>query len=95
MAAVAIRGLTRRLAQGEATQGLLSLARSAKVLMECDAKPDEARLAGETGADPMPQLEHTAWGLAHRIAGPLRIAGVDLRWDPPAGRLGAAASRWP
>ncbi|WP_199195233.1 hypothetical protein [Thiomonas sp. X19] len=40
---LAIRGLTRRLAQGEATRGLPSLARSAKALMECDAKPDVTR----------------------------------------------------
>ena len=95
MAAVAIRGLTRRLAHGEATRGLLSLAQSARVLMACDAQPDEARLAAETQADHMPQREHTAWGPAHRVVAPLRMAGVDLRWDVPAGRLGAAAPRWP
>ena len=95
MAAVAIRGLTRRLAHGEATSALLSLAHSARVLMGCEAEPDETRLAAETEADCLPQLEHTAWGPAHRVAAPLRIAGVDLRWDVPAGRLGATAPRWP
>ena len=95
MAAVAIRGLTRRLAHGEATRGLLSLAQSARVLMGCDAEPGEARLAAESEADLMPQVEHTAWGLARRVAAPLRIGGVDLRWGLAAGRLGATAPRWP
>jgi hypothetical protein len=95
MAAAAMCGLTRRVKYDEATTWRLSLMGSAKVLMECDSLQGDAILVSESDADHSPQIEHTAWGDAHRVIGPIRIASVNLCWDIPAGKLGAAAPCWP
>jgi len=95
MAAAALRGLTRRLEHGVATRARLSLARTARQLIDFNAGWDDTPLAAETAADACAAIESTPWGPARRIASPWRIAGVDVRWDLPAGALGSAPPCWP
>ncbi len=94
VAAAAIRGVTQRLTRGTGLDARLSLARSAKLLVDARGEPAIAPLAPETPADLAPDIEQTSWGPAHRIAPPVAIAGVPMRWDRPASALGTAAARW-
>ena len=94
MAAAAISGVTRRLTQGSGTTARLSLARTAKFLVDAPADPAAPALAPETPADLAPAIEATDWGPAHRLAPAIAIAGTPMQWDRPARRLGSAKPQW-
>jgi crotonobetainyl-CoA:carnitine CoA-transferase CaiB-like acyl-CoA transferase len=94
MAAAAIRGLTLRMKHGNGSTGRLSLARTAKLVIERPNNGEEASLAAETKSDRSPQIELTDWGQAQRIKPPVQIAGIPMRWELPARKLGSAAPRW-
>jgi crotonobetainyl-CoA:carnitine CoA-transferase CaiB-like acyl-CoA transferase len=93
MAASAIRLLTERLASGRGGSARLSLARTAKLLVEHGQGSDEA-LRGEDVQDQDSALEHTAWGPARRLRVPVQISGVAVRWDLPAMELGSYPAQW-
>jgi hypothetical protein len=94
-AASAIRALTLRLTRGEATRARLSLARTAKLLVDQGEGLADAPLAPEAAADVAPQIETTPWGEARRLVPPVAIDGVPMRWDLPASDLGSAPPAWP
>ena len=95
MAAAAIRGVARRLRDGSGCEARFSLARIAQVLTDQPSIAREPVLAAETELDLAPAVETTDWGPARRLASPVAIAGVPMRWDRPARRLGSeTAPRW-
>ena len=94
MATAALRGLTTRLETGRGGSARLSLARIAALLTGEVATDDTTSLAPETPADLDPAIEATAWGPARRIEAPVRVEGATLRWDLPAGPLGAGPAVW-
>lgn len=94
MAAAAIRGVARRLTQGTGMTARLSLARTAKLLVDAGSGHELPPLAAETSADLSPTIEATDWGDAKRILPPIAIAGTPMRWDHPARKLGSAEARW-
>jgi hypothetical protein len=94
MAAAAISGFARRLAHAKGREARLSLARTAKLLVDQGTHEEDRPLASETDADRSPNIEGTAWGRAQRIASPIHIEGVAMRWDCPAGELGTADAQW-
>ncbi|HEY4371851.1 MAG TPA: CoA transferase [Burkholderiales bacterium] len=94
MAAAAVRGLAERLKSGAGTCARLSLARTAKLLVDQGAAPREPPLAPEAREDQAPVIEKTVWGEARRLHWPLAIGGIIARWDHPAGPLGAATASW-
>lgn len=93
MAASAIRLLDERLRSGRGGSARLSLARTAKLLIEHGAGTDEA-LRPEDEQDQNSQVEQTPWGLAHRLQAPLKISGTPLQWSLPATELGSHQPRW-
>ena len=93
-AASAIRGLTLRLTRRHGTQARLSLARTAKLLIDCGENRDTAPLAPEAPADIAPDIERTSWGDAHRLVPPITIDGIPMRWELPASDLGSAPPAW-
>jgi crotonobetainyl-CoA:carnitine CoA-transferase CaiB-like acyl-CoA transferase len=94
MAAMAIRGVTRRLDDGFGTEARLSLARTARLLTEAgDAGPSSPFVA-ETPADLSTVVEHTDWGDARRLAPPAVVDGVAMHWSQPARKLGSALAAW-
>ncbi|WP_434628879.1 CoA transferase [Pseudomonas sp. Z1-29] len=93
MAASAIVLLARRLADGRGGSARLSLARTAKLLIEGGAG-DEAALRPEDEADQGLLVEQTPWGPAHRLQVPLKITGTPLQWALPATELGAHRPQW-
>jgi CoA-transferase family III len=94
MAAVAIRGVTRRMVDGSGTEGRLSLARTAKMLIDAGMGGSAAQLAAETEADLSPEIETTDWGQAQRLNSPITIEGTPMRWESPARKLGSSQARW-
>jgi crotonobetainyl-CoA:carnitine CoA-transferase CaiB-like acyl-CoA transferase len=102
MAAAAVRGLLFRLTENRVAQARLSLARTARLLV--DTMPygnndgnnvGTAVLAAGNEADLSPLLEQTDWGPARRYLAPVEIAGAAMAWDHPARALGWSAPRWP
>ncbi|MCP1441222.1 crotonobetainyl-CoA:carnitine CoA-transferase CaiB-like acyl-CoA transferase [Pseudomonas sp. GGS8] len=87
MAASAIKLL------GHGGSARLSLARTAKLLIEHGAGTDEP-LRAEDDHDQGMLIEQTPWGPAHRLQVPLKITGTPLQWALPAGELGAHRAQW-
>ncbi|MDI2591580.1 CoA transferase [Pseudomonas sp. 681] len=71
----------------------LSLARTAKLLIEQGAGTDEP-LRAEDEQDQGMLIEQTPWGPAHRLQVPLRISGTPVQWALPATELGAHRAQW-
>lgn len=94
MAAAAIRGLAQRLATGQGGMARLSLARTAKWLVEQGTMPDDLPLAAETLADLGLRREQTPWGPAQRLKAPLLVEGASLHWALGASELGSAEACW-
>ncbi|MBY8937060.1 CoA transferase [Pseudomonas fluorescens] len=93
MAASAIRLLTERLANGRAGSARLSLARTAKLLIESGPGTTEA-LRIEDEQDQSLSLEQTPWGPAHRLQVPVKISGTPIQWALPATELGSHHPQW-
>ncbi|KPA92748.1 CoA transferase [Pseudomonas sp. RHF3.3-3] len=94
MAATAIRALTERLHSGRGGSARLSLARTAKLLLEQGTAHDPQPLRRETSRDRSTWVEYTAWGPAHRLIPPLNIEGTPLHWRLPATKLGKHPPQW-
>lgn len=93
MAASAIRLLAQRLSDGTGGSARLSLARTAKLLIERGPGPDES-LRGEDQQDLGMLVEQTSWGAAHRLQVPVKIIGTPLQWTLPATELGSHPAQW-
>lgn len=93
MAASAIRLLANRLKSGRGGSARLSLARTAKLLIEHGAGFDEP-LRAEDKADQGMLVEQTPWGPAHRLHVPLKITGTPLQWTIAASELGSHRAQW-
>jgi crotonobetainyl-CoA:carnitine CoA-transferase CaiB-like acyl-CoA transferase len=87
LAAAALRGLARRRSAQQGSRWRLSLARTAKLLVDAGAGDLSAPPLG----DPPLQdaVEATTWGPARRVAVPVSVDGLPLRWDLPARALGS------
>ncbi len=94
MAASAIRALSERLKTGRGGSARLSLARTAKLLVEAGQVPEQPALRAEAPGDQGLVVEQTAWGQAHRLLAPVTISGTPLQWELPAGELGAHRAQW-
>jgi hypothetical protein len=95
MAAVAIRGVSGRIVQGNGIEARLSLARTARMLIDGGAVGDAAEpLAAEMAADLSAEIEATDWGQAQRLKPQITIDGTPMHWESPARKLGSSRARW-
>jgi hypothetical protein len=94
IAATAIRAVERRLDQRVGTEARLSLARTAKLLVETVSTGSGLPLESETSEDLASVVENTDWGSARRVKFPAAIAGTDVHWAHPARALGSAVPAW-
>ncbi|MGU9819885.1 CoA transferase [Pseudomonas sp. LF090] len=94
MAASAIQALSERLKSGRGGSARLSLARTAKLLVEAGQVPQQPALRAEEPSDQGLVVEQTAWGQAHRLLAPVTLSGTPLQWDLPAGELGSHRAQW-
>ncbi|QZP33178.1 CoA transferase [Pseudomonas sp. DR48] len=78
---------------GRGGSARLSLARTAKLLIENGPGTDEA-LRAEDENDQGLLVEQTPWGPAHRLHVPLKITGTPLQWALPATELGSHLPKW-
>jgi hypothetical protein len=93
MAASALRLLTVRLKTGRGGSARLSLARTAKLLIEHGSGITEA-LRAEDEQDQGLLVEQTPWGPAHRLQVPVKISGTPIQWALPATELGSHHPQW-
>jgi hypothetical protein len=93
MAASAIRLLAERLSSGHGGLARLSLARTAKLLIE-NGPGVQAPLRAEDESDQGMLVEQTPWGPAHRLHVPLKITGTPLQWTIAASELGSHRAQW-
>jgi crotonobetainyl-CoA:carnitine CoA-transferase CaiB-like acyl-CoA transferase len=94
MAAAAIAGLSSRLTSGKGSIARLSLARTAKLLMDLPQPEDAPAFAPEAATDLAPGTEVTPWGPARRLAWPLALEGITAGWARPASELGSSPATW-
>ncbi len=94
MAAAAVRGLQQRLAKGTGTTAKLSLARTARLLMDGPATNFEGKLDALRDEDFQPEIETTPWGPLQRLKPPLAIEGATHRWASSACALGSSRATW-
>lgn len=94
LAAAALRALAQRLATGRGSRARLSLARTAKALMDCGIREADPPLEPEGAHDIDPRVEETRWGAARRLRPPATIEGVPMYWTLPATSLGSSAASW-
>jgi crotonobetainyl-CoA:carnitine CoA-transferase CaiB-like acyl-CoA transferase len=93
MAASAIKLLADRLSSGQGGSARLSLARTAKLLIDNGRGSDEA-LRAEDEHDQGMLVEQTPWGPAHRLHVPLKISGTPVQWSLAASELGSHRAQW-
>ena len=93
LAASALRLLTERLNTGRGGSARLSLARTAKLLIEHGPGASEA-LRVEDEQDQSTSIEQTPWGPAHRLQVPVKISGTPIQWTLPATELGSHHPQW-
>jgi hypothetical protein len=93
MAASAITLLAERLSGGQGGSARLSLARTAKLLIE-HGPGTEVSLRAEDEGDQGMLVEQTPWGPAHRLHVPLKITGTPLQWAVAASELGSHRAQW-
>ncbi|MCW8275440.1 CoA transferase [Pseudomonas sp. PCH199] len=93
MAASAIKLLAERLSSGQSGSARLSLARTAKLLIE-NGPGTEEPLRAEDEGDQGILIEQTPWGPAHRLQVPLKITGTPLQWAIAASELGSHRAQW-
>ena len=94
MAAAAIQRLTRRRVSGTGSRARLSLARTAKLLIDWGAGPPEPELSPLTEADYAITSEPTSWGNVRRLRPPLSVTGAPMWWPNAARALGSDAPEW-
>jgi hypothetical protein len=94
IAATAIRAVERRLEQGIGTESRLSLARTAKLLIDIANVDSRSPPKPETSEDLSSVVENTDWGSAFRVKFPITITGTDARWAYPPRELGPAVPAW-
>jgi crotonobetainyl-CoA:carnitine CoA-transferase CaiB-like acyl-CoA transferase len=95
LATAALTGLALRREDRRGSRWRTSLARVARLLVDAGvAGTVEGEGIDPPGPPPDGPVERTAWGPARRLPPPLVVAGSPLRWDLPAGPLGAAAPEW-
>lgn len=93
MAASALKLLTERLRNGRGGSARLSLARTAKLLIESGSGTTET-LRAENEQDQQVLVEQTPWGPAHRLQVPVKISGTPIQWASPATALGSHPPKW-
>jgi hypothetical protein len=94
MAAAAVRGLTERLATSCGKDARLSLAGTAALLIEVPRGEPDGEAVRADEPDWNPTVEHTDFGPARRLRGPVTIGEIGMEWDSPAVRLGSSPATW-
>lgn len=94
MAAAAVRGLISKLTGSGPVRGRLSLARTAKFLVDHKGSPASGNFAPLVDDDFATTIEQTYWGPARRLIPPFDIDGNPMAWTLAASKLGKSSAKW-
>lgn len=94
MAAAALQGLARRFASHRGYRARLSLARTAKTLIDFGTHEADQPLEQEGEQDTDQGVEETSWGPALRLRPPVAIESAPMHWTRPASALGSSTATW-
>ncbi|WP_307237479.1 CoA transferase [Pararhizobium capsulatum] len=94
LAAAAVRGVIAKSTGAGPISARLSLARTAKLLVDHKDSPSNARFAPLMDEDFGTTVEQTDWGPALRLLPPVNIAGIPMNWTRPAIKLGSNEAVW-
>jgi len=94
MAAAALRGLAQRFASHRGYRARLSLARTAKALIDFGTHEADQPLEQEGEQDKGREVEETSWGPAWRLRAPVIIESAPMHWTRPASALGSSTATW-
>lgn len=100
MAAAVISGVIARATEGRVTTARMSLARTARLLIEMPTSRQAEATEVTTSlldSDFSPVTEETSWGLAKRCHPPGVVEGAPMIWESGSSALGSFAlgSQWP
>jgi crotonobetainyl-CoA:carnitine CoA-transferase CaiB-like acyl-CoA transferase len=90
LAAAAVRAVIARTTGTGSLTARLSLARTAKLLVDQQGRPSDAGFDAATDEDFAEASEQTDWGPAKRLHPPVSIAGAPMVWDRAAMKLGSS-----
>lgn len=94
MAAAAIRGVIGRITGAGPVRARLSLARTAKLLIDHMVDPTTEACIPARDEDFSATIEQSDWGPARRLLPPAEISGIAMSWTRPATRLGTSPAVW-
>lgn len=94
MAAAAVRGVIARVQGDTRRRARLSLARTAKLLIDHKGPATDEAFPAASEADIAPGVEQTSWGPCHRLKPPVIVGGADLCWSRAAAPLGTHGPSW-
>lgn len=94
LAAAAIRAMIARLDGQGPLRARLSLARTAKLLLDHQSQPSDGPFAAAHDGDYMDKMEQTAWGPALRLKPPACLQSAPMAWALAAAKLGSSPARW-
>lgn len=95
MAAAVLEGLRQRLTNGVGWQARLSLARTARLLQQFGAAPQNAQNGIHTQHDDaLSAVEINHWGIAARLRAAAYLPGTPMICATPGVKLGSSAASW-
>lgn len=94
MAAAAIRAIAISVGGEGLTNVRLSLARTAKLLMDHPQKEHGSLSVNPLPSDFCADVEQTPWGQANRLIAPVDIEGISMNWKRPSCELGTSLAEW-
>jgi hypothetical protein len=94
LAAAVLGAVGSAASRGRTQRARVSLARTAKLLVEHRREPVDTPIRPPTEIDLAAGIESTAWGPARRLRPPVQITGAPMRWTRPPARLGSSPPTW-
>jgi len=94
LAAAAVRGLTLRQTQATGSRWRTSLARVGGFLASYPQAPITTQIGKPDMSDYSDVIELMEWGPALRLRSPVTLGDAVMRWERPAGDLGASTAVW-
>ena len=95
MAAAVLEGMRQRRENHVGWQAQLSLARTARLLQQFGASPQQPQhgITAQHG-DALPTVEINAWGIAERLRAAAYLPGTPMICATPGVKLGSSAASW-
>jgi len=94
VAAEVVGAIRRAVHEGRTERARLSLARTARLLVDHRGIPTDEPLRPVDDADVSVAVERTPWGPARRLRPPVRLGPAEMAWPLPATTLGSSTAEW-